>query len=136
MNKEEGAVLSKIDGLIFSLFGLFLIIANLLFSLTLEIFNQYFVFNTHPFGFNVPIYIVGIILFLVTISIFLGKIFLAYPLTSTLILSGAVSNFIERAVFGGVRDYIDISIAMINLADIQIWTGVLLLNYQLWIRNK
>ena len=43
----------------------------------------------------------------------------------SLILAGAISNFIDRIAFGGVIDYIKISTGYFNFSDILIIAGVL-----------
>jgi signal peptidase II len=48
-------------------------------------------------------------------------------LALTLIVSGAVSNFVDRMVFGFTVDYIRIFTGVINVADVLIVTGVILM---------
>ena len=43
------------------------------------------------------------------------------------ITAGAVSNLADRIYFGYVRDFINVGIATMNLADIMIWLGIILL---------
>lgn len=41
-----------------------------------------------------------------------------------LIVGGAVSNLIDRAVYGYVRDFINLGITTVNLADLAIMIGI------------
>lgn len=43
---------------------------------------------------------------------------------STLILSGALSNYIDRVIFAATIDYIRVATGVINIADILIFFGV------------
>ena len=43
-----------------------------------------------------------------------------------LIISGAASNLVDRIFLGYVRDFIDVGIATVNLADIFIWIGIVI----------
>jgi lipoprotein signal peptidase len=45
-----------------------------------------------------------------------------------LILTGGWSNIIERLFLGYVVDYINFGFGYANIADLQIWIGVLALN--------
>lgn len=44
-----------------------------------------------------------------------------------LIFSGAISNLIDRIIYGYVRDYLNLGITTLNLADLFIFTGIGLL---------
>lgn len=48
-------------------------------------------------------------------------------LALSLIAAGALSNFIDRMLFGYTIDYIRIFTAVINVADIMIFSGILML---------
>jgi len=52
---------------------------------------------------------------------------IVFSLGLTLIISGAISNFIDRVLFEITIDYIRIYTSVINLADIMIISGTLLL---------
>lgn len=51
-----------------------------------------------------------------------------------LVLGGALSNMIDRARFGGVRDFISTRWAIINVADLLVIAGVLILPILLALR--
>lgn len=44
-----------------------------------------------------------------------------------LIIAGALSNLADRIYFGAVRDFIDIGMVTMNLADISVWAGIIML---------
>ncbi|MFH1854816.1 MAG: signal peptidase II [bacterium] len=74
--------------------------------------------------------ILAILLFVVVIYFFQNKKILSVPVV--LILSGAVSNLLDRIFLGGVADYIDFKIwPSFNLADALIFSGSVLLVLQL-----
>ncbi len=50
----------------------------------------------------------------------------AYAFASLLIFCGALSNYIDRVIFGGTIDYIRIATGVINIADILITAGVII----------
>lgn len=123
-------------GPIFEVFGFFLIWLNFHISLFLPKSNIHFVENTHPFGFDVSGLATLLVTIITIVALYKGKIFDKYPLSSVLIVSGVFSNFIERIYFGNVKDFLDIGIAYINLADLEIWIGLLFLNIQVWFFDK
>jgi len=88
--------------------------------------------NQTVFGFKIEVWVM--VLIAVTISLFLMKtdLWQNYPISSSLILSGVWSNLLERLWFGGVADYLNLYITIANMADLQIWTGLLLLNLQIF----
>ena len=53
-----------------------------------------------------------------------------------LILGGALSNMIDRVRFGAVRDFITTGIAIINVADLLVLAGVLMLPALLLLRTR
>ena len=72
------------------------------------------------------ILIVGIILLI----IFFKPKSLVYAIGMSMILAGAIGNFIDRVVFGAVRDFIClefISFPIFNFADMLLTVGVILL---------
>ncbi len=55
----------------------------------------------------------------------------------TLVVAGAVSNFIDRLRFGFVIDYIDVPFfTVLNLADCMITVGVGILLLSFWLQSK
>ena len=85
------------------------------------------------FGFISNFYIVGLLL--VAGSIVLGYLIVKsqkIDLSLILILAGALSNIIDRFVYKGVVDYLNISFwTNFNLADVFIVAGVLIYIYKL-----
>lgn len=118
------------------MFGFFLIWLNFHIAVLLPKLNISFVINDQPFGFDISIAVTFFIIIFIIVALYKSTALDRYPLASILIIAGAFSNFIERLYFGGVRDYLDIQIAHINLADIEIWTGLILLNFQVWFSDN
>jgi lipoprotein signal peptidase len=88
----------------------------------------------------VPLRIVGI----VTLAV-IGGIYYIYSkkqtgwLAVSFFLAGALGNLIDRLVFGGVRDFINIGIfnfPIFNLADVFLNVGIILLLRQTFILEK
>lgn len=79
-----------------------------------------------PFGiegqgfFNLFIVSAGLIIFVLASR----KFFLQHQIAAGLIIGGAFSNLFDRFAFGYVRDFLDIGIATMNLADGAIWIGI------------
>ena len=55
------------------------------------------------------------------------------PVYAILILAGLYSNFVEKVMFNSVADYLPLGSLYLNLADSQIFLGLLILNLQSWI---
>lgn len=53
-----------------------------------------------------------------------------------LVLGGALSNMIDRVRFGAVRDFITTGVAIINVADLLVLAGVLMLPVLLLLRSS
>jgi len=90
-------------------------------------------------GNNLFFIIVGFItVLIITIALFKsrGKI-LSFKLCLVLVLSGAISNLIDRLRFGYVIDYIDLTIwPVFNLADSAITVAVVLFLFSSLIGKK
>jgi hypothetical protein len=106
---------------------------NLLVSQLIKSSNIYFVSNIYPFGIQIGTSGISIIVALATWGIFNFNLIHKYPIYSILILSGVWSNCAERFLFGFVTDYINLGISFANLADLQIWVGVIILNVIVWL---
>ena len=52
------------------------------------------------------------------------KIFPTHRTALSLILGGALSNLADRINFGYVRDFLDIGVGTMNLADVAVWIGI------------
>lgn len=59
-----------------------------------------------------------------------------YLLSLILIISGAMSNFIDRILFSATIDYIRVFTGVINLADVMIMAGAGLLIVVGWTKRK
>lgn len=112
------------------------VLLNLLLSWAVRNLGLYYIPNQNPFGFSLGILSSGLILLFVTWGIFSMKLFEKSPVFSLLILAGGWSNYIERIIFGSATDYIIFFFSYINLADIQIWLGLILLNVQVWFGSN
>jgi len=85
-----------------------------------------------------------LILVILVIFILFGFLFKSYSkknileiFSLTLVIIGAISNLIDRLLFGFVIDYIDVSFfTVFNLADCMITFGVLILAYEILKRKK
>lgn len=113
-----------------------LIIFNFFISFIVRTQNIYFIPNTKPFGISFDNVTIILILSFITWSLDTLNFFDKYNLASVLLIVGAWSNFLERIYFGAVADYVNFFIAYINLADVQIWVGLLILNWQIWFLRK
>ena len=113
-----------------------LIIFNFFISLVVRTQNVYFIPNTRPFGISFDNITVILILSFITWSLDTLNFFDKYNLASVLLIVGAWSNFLERIYFGAVADYVNFFISYINLADVQIWVGLIILNWQIWFLRK
>jgi lipoprotein signal peptidase len=108
-------------------FGLIVIISlNLGTSLAIQNFNLWQIKNYEQplfyFGWLSFVSLLALGLFLV-IKLSVPK---NYPNLTLLILAGIVSNVIEKLYQGYVVDYIDLTIGVVNLADLQIYIGCIM----------
>ncbi len=87
--------------------------------------------NYFPVGFGFGLIASILIFILGGFFIYKLRLIQQFPLITTLIIAGAISNFLEFSLYGFVVDYINIGIAVLNLADLQIYWGLLLLNWRL-----
>ena len=87
--------------------------------------------NYFPAGFGYSIFTSILIFALGVFCIYKLNLLKQFPLITTLIVAGAVSNFLEYIIFGFVVDYINIGIAVLNLADLLIYGGLVLLNWKI-----
>lgn len=113
-----------------------LIIFNFFISFIVRTQNVYFIPNTRPFGISFDNITVILILSFITWSLDTLNFFDKYNLASVLLIVGAWSNFLERIYFGAVADYVNFFVSYINLADVQIWVGLIILNWQIWFLRK
>lgn len=89
-------------------------------------------------GGSVPLLILGTIAVLGVFVVVIVPLAFRYGLPAWipgLVLGGALSNMIDRARFGGVRDFITTRWAIINVADLFVVAGVLILPALLMTRS-
>lgn len=91
--------------------------------------------NFTPFGDIFGPISASLVVGLITLGIWRMRLLVLFPIISSLIIAGIWSNYLEYVLVNRnyVIDYIPFMFGYINLADIQIWTGVLLLSYMIWI---
>ena len=128
MPEQNQDNLSVVYGGIF----LFILLLNVGFSVLIKTQGLFAVQNEFPFGLPVSPLILWLILGFVTWAVFQFKFFTFAPIGSVLLMAGAWSNFTERLLFGSVADYIYLGRSYANLADFQIWVGVILINLVVW----
>jgi len=111
--------------------GLFIFIDQLAKYLVRHWGGFYICNQNISFGMQIPaylFYLIWIILVLTLIYFYLKQ----RKLYFILILAGAISNLIDRAIFGCVIDFINLKIwPIFNLADIFITIGVIMLLYKI-----
>ncbi len=110
----------------------FLLGLNLVISLIVRQVGAYIV-NRDVFYLETDLWVIVVAVVITTFLTFYLRLPNSYPVASVLIIAGVWSNLAERFIFDGVADYLDIYIAFTNLADLQIWIGLLLLNLQIWL---
>lgn len=90
-------------------------------------------------GGSVPAMVLGTIAVLAVFAVVIVP--LAYRMglpawIPGLVLGGALSNMIDRVRFGAVRDFIATGVAIVNVADLLVIAGVLMLPVLLLIRSR
>ena len=88
-------------------------------------------------GGSVPVLILGTIAVLAVFAVVIVPFAFRVGLPAWipgLVLGGALSNMIDRARFGAVRDFISTHWAIVNVADLCVIAGVLMLPVLLAIR--
>jgi lipoprotein signal peptidase len=88
--------------------------------------------NKNPFGLLIDIKVIIAIYCFMVVSMLAFGILRRNPMSSAFILIGGGLNIIERLVNGYVLDYIRITWGYINLYDVALWFGLLMLNYEIW----
>ncbi|MFB6181305.1 MAG: signal peptidase II [Candidatus Magasanikbacteria bacterium] len=91
---------------------------------------EYFENTGIAFGLNIPTWfliIITPIILVLFVHLFLEKSFLAKTGILSLLLPGAISNFIDRILFGVTIDYLRFFTTLFNIADVLIISGILIL---------
>jgi|LakMenEpi03Aug12_release.lakeMendotaPanAssembly.Ray.scaffolds.fasta_scaffold1331965_1 lipoprotein signal peptidase len=109
---------------------------NILISAIVRNNKIFFLLNENPVSYSFGFWPSVLGLVLVTFISFYAKLLQKSAVSTIFVLAGIYSNFLEILIFGGVADYISISIAYINLADLQIISGIVLLNLHVWFFTK
>lgn len=110
----------------------FLILADQLSKSLIRHLGGFYICNSGvAFGIKIPDILFWpfwlIIIFILTVFLY-KKCFMPNTLCLILILSGAVSNIIDRLYLGCITDFIDFKIwPLFNIADVFICAGVILL---------
>jgi Signal peptidase (SPase) II len=127
LSKDTSKFNSKLVLLISSLIGV-----NFLLLFFVQYYNFKSVENYFPAGFGFG-WIATILIFGVgSLLIYRLNLLTKYPLLTALIIAGSLSNFLEYTIIGYVIDYFDLRIAVLNLADIEIYGGLIMLNWKVF----
>lgn len=113
----------------------FIVAVNLLISYYIRTGSIPYVPNDNPVGFFFGYYSSVTLLIVLTWFFIELRLLTTATLGSILVLGGLYSNFLEKFVYTTVADYMSIWLATINLADIQIVLGLIILNYSLWFKK-
>jgi lipoprotein signal peptidase len=101
---------------------------NFLLSYLVQFYNLKSVENYFPAGFGFG-WVATILIFgLGSLLIYNLKLLTKFPLLTSVLIAGSLSNFLEYTIFAYVVDYLNIGIAVLNLADLEIYGGLILLN--------
>ena len=103
----------------------FLITLNLGISLLVQSFNLFYVINSAQETFRFGYWSMIVIPILWLMLAHYLKIYNRYNLIFVVILAGLVSNILERLITGFVVDYFNFGVGVANLADLQIYCGLI-----------
>jgi lipoprotein signal peptidase len=110
-----------------------IVVINLFISSYLRNQGLFFVANQTPIGHSFGYYSSLLILLFSTWAVIKFDFLHKTPVYAILILAGLYSNFVEKVMFNSVADYLPLGSLYLNLADSQIFLGLLILNLQSWI---
>ena len=118
-------------------FGIIFVICliNLGISNLLRSSDIFFVANPSPIGFNFGYYSTLTIIVIATWILIKFELLNKSPVYSIFILAGLYSNFVEKLIWNNVADYLILINWNLNLADIQIFLGVIMINLDTWFKN-
>ncbi|MEM1312694.1 MAG: signal peptidase II [Patescibacteria group bacterium] len=125
----------------FAFFHFLVIFFLVLFNISVSIFvrsnDLFYIPNENSLGFQFGIIYSSLILLFILWCLIYFKVFTEHPIISVAIISGGLSNYIERwFLFQSVTDYIATGINHFNIADVEIWIGLVLLNLYVWFLDK
>jgi Signal peptidase (SPase) II len=119
---------------------LFMVPALLIINYGITNFAKYLdlpgVKNALPFSLNIDSTILYAVFGFTVVFLLLTKMLSNHPLSSSFIVAGALYNLIEKSIYGHVFDFIKITWGFINLADLMLWFGLILLNYEVWFNKE
>jgi Signal peptidase (SPase) II len=119
---------------------LFMVPALLIINYGITNFAKYLeipgVKNNLPFSLNIDNTILFAAFGFTILFLLITKMFSNHPLSSSFIVAGALCNLIEKNFYGHVYDFIKITWGYINLADLMLWFGLILLNYEVWFNKE
>jgi Signal peptidase (SPase) II len=119
---------------------LFMVPALLIINYGITNFAKYLdlpgVKNALPFSLNIDSTILYAVFGFTVVFLVLTKMLSNHPLSSSFIVAGALYNLIEKSIYGHVFDFIKITWGFINLADLMLWFGLILLNYEVWFNKE
>lgn len=100
-----------------------------------DIFNLSAVANDKPFSIPLPFSITILVLVIIVGFLFFSGLIKKFSFSTAFIIAGAFGNFVERLVVGSVKDYINIFVGWVNLSDLILWIGLIILNYEFWFKT-
>jgi hypothetical protein len=109
---------------------------NLIISGALRSSDVFFVSNPTPISFSLGYYSSIFILILASYLIIKFEFLKKSPVYSIFILAGLYSNFIEKLIWNNVADYLMLGNLNLNLADTQIFVGIVMVNIEIWLKDR
>ena len=101
--------------------------------------SSFSLFSSFDF-YNVVMFVLSLVVIVACSIIFIRRrdiLFTKYYYFFLFFVSGVIGNGIDRALFGGVRDFLSIPyFAIVNLADIYLSSSILILIYFYISENK
>jgi lipoprotein signal peptidase len=91
--------------------------------------------NVSPFSLQIDNTILLISFGVAFLLAFFTRLIQKFPLAFAIVGVGVISNLLEKTLYGYVTDYIKITWGYINLADLILWFGLILLNYEVWFND-
>jgi lipoprotein signal peptidase len=117
------------------IFVIQLIGLNFIISFLVSKFGVTNVENYFPAGFGFGLFATILIFGIGSYLIFRLQLMTKFPLITSFLIAGAISNFLEYSIFGFVVDYFDLRIAVLNLPDVEIYGGLILLNWKMFAKK-
>jgi hypothetical protein len=132
---DTSMLLSKIPRKIF-FFTLTLLLSIIgVVRYSVNLFDLSYVSNDKPFSIPLPFPLSILVLLIIIGFLFFSGLIKKFSFSTAFIIAGALGNFVERLFLSSVRDYINIYVGWINLSDLILWTGLIILNYEFWFKT-